>query len=239
MHPLVRAFLLSRQADGISPRSVEWHEESLRKFTKWLSDNGHPMDAEQWTIQLLREYVAYLQGTSLASATVTSKVQSLLAFTRWLHEEEFTPTNIGARLKKPKPLGKQPTPFTNAELKSLLLVSKESHRDHAPVALLIDCGLQANELCSLRVEDVFLDQGLLKVTGKGNKQRVVPYSPFTAKVLAKWMARSPATEFVFPAPGGKPLVVRSLHSLIGISLYALVSSTRILSNSAIRLRCPT
>lgn len=213
MNTHVRAFLLSRQADGCAPSTIEWHTMSLRTFERWLSAEQKPTDPQEWSPTLLREYVVHLQGSALASATVTNKVQSLLAFTRWLHLEGFTDTNVGERIKKPKPLYQQKQPFTADELRRLLKVAKSNPRDHALLCLLIDCGLRANEVCTLLRADVILPQGLLKVTGKGNKQRVVPFSIHSGKVLSKWLARPSESEYVFPTENGC-LVPRSLHSLI-------------------------
>lgn len=213
MNTHIRAFLLARQADGCTPRTIEWHTTSLQTFERWLVTTERSSDPTDWTPTLLREYVVYLQGSGLASATVTNKVQSLLAFTRWLHLEGFTDNNIGERIKKPKPTYLQKQPFAPEELRQLLKVAKENPRDHAVLCLLIDCGLRANELCTLLREDVILPQGLLKVTGKGNKQRIVPFSIHTGRVLSRWLARPSESAYVFPTENGH-LVPRSLHSLI-------------------------
>ena len=182
-------------------------------FTRWLEASQRPTEVAAWTPTLIREYVVHLQGTDLASSTVTNKVQSLLAFTRWLHLEGFTETNVGERIKKPKALHQQKQPFTSDELKRLLAVAKHNPRDHAVLCLLIDSGLRASEVCTLLRADVMLQQGLVKVTGKGNKQRVVPFSVHTSKVLSKWLAKPAGSKYVFPTENGC-LVPRSLHSLI-------------------------
>lgn len=211
MESYVRAFLVSRQADGVSPTTLDWHRYSLQSFSRWL-DDAH-REPETWTPVLLREYVVHLQGTSLAPATVTNKVQSLLAFTRWLHEEGFTETNAGARVKKPKAPFLQKQPFTPAELKALLQAAQAAPRDHAIVALLIDTGIRANELCMLRPEDVFLAQSMLRVHGKGGKDRIVPLSVKSAKVLAKWISKDKG-EYVFPSQQSAHLTPNSLIKIL-------------------------
>jgi site-specific recombinase XerD len=211
MDPFVRAFLVSRQADGVTASTLEWHQYSLQSFTKWLDDDHR--DPELWTPTLLREYVVHLQGSGFAPSTVTNKVQSLLAFTRWLHEEGFTETNAGARIKKPKAPFIQKQPYTTSELKALLHASRTSPRDHAITTLLIDTGIRANELCMLRSTDVILGQSLLSVHGKGGKDRIVPLSVKSAKVLAKWMSKHRA-DFVFPSEQSEHLTPNSLYKLV-------------------------
>lgn len=211
MESYVRAFLISRQADGVSQTTLEWHHYSLQSFSRWLDEDHR--DPATWTPVLLREYVVHLQSTDLAPATVTNKVQSLLAFTRWLHEEGFTETNPGARVKKPKAPFLQKQPFTPAELKALLQTSRANLRDHAMVSLLIDTGIRASELCMLRPEDVFLTQSLLKVHGKGGKDRIVPLSVKSAKVLSKWMSKHQGA-YVFPSEQSERLTPNSLLKIL-------------------------
>ncbi len=211
MDPFIRAFLISRQADGVSPRTLEWHAGSLQSFARWLGDEHH--DPETWTTALLREYVVHLQQSELAPSTVTSKVQSLLAFVRWLHEEEFIASDIAARVKKPKAPSLQKQPFTTEELRALLRASRSNPRDHAIVSILIDTGVRASELCMLRCEDVLLDQSLLLVHGKGGRDRVVPLSAKCTRIVSKWMSRRDGG-YVFPSMQSDHLTRHSLYKIV-------------------------
>ncbi|WMT56518.1 tyrosine-type recombinase/integrase [Truepera radiovictrix] len=160
--------------------------------------------------------MVYLQSSGLSGWTVTNKVQSLLAFTRWLHEEEFTEKNVAERVRKPKPPQTQRQPFTDAELRRLLKASQSSIRDAAIVALLLDTAIRASELCTLKLSDCLLDQCLIKVMGKGNKERVVPHSPQTGKLVSKWLLKGRASEgpYVFHTERSERFTPRSLHKLI-------------------------
>lgn len=210
MDSYVRAFLVSRQADGVTARTLEWHRYSLQSFTRWLDEHRDP---QTWTPVLLREYVVYLQGTDLAPSTVTNKVQSLLAFTRWLREEGFLETNPGARVRKPKAPFLQKQPFSPEELKALLHASRANLRDHAIVSLLIDTGMRASELCMLRPEDIFLGQSLIKVHGKGGRDRILPLSVKSARVLAKWMSKHRGA-YLFPSEQSERLTRNSLLKIL-------------------------
>ena len=63
----------------------------------------------------------------------------------------------------------------------------EGRRDHAMIEVLYSCGLRVSELCGLQLSDLFLDEGFLRVTGKGNKQRLVPVSPKAVGELRRWI----------------------------------------------------
>lgn len=211
MESYTRAFLISRQADGVSARTLEWHAGCLQSFARWLDDEH--CDPATWTTRLIREYVVFLQQSDLAPSTVTSKVQSLLAFVRWLHAEEFIDRDIAARVKKPKAPSLQKQPFTSDELRALLRASRPNPRDHAIVSLLIDTGIRASELCMLRRDDVLLDQSLLLVHGKGGKDRVVPMSVKCAKVVAKWISKGDGA-YVFSSTQSAHLTRHALYKII-------------------------
>lgn len=216
MHSFVRAFLVSRQADGLTPRSLEWHQTSLQSFTRWLEAGDHPADPSDWNPILIREYVVFLQSSGLSGWTVTNKVQSLLAFTRWLHEEGLTETNVADRVRKPKPPQTQRQPFTDDELRKLVKASQTNTRDAAIFALLLDTGMRASELCTLRLDHLIATQNLVKVLGKGNKERIVPYSPHTDKLLSRWLlkGRSSDGQYLFHTERSERFTPRSLHKLV-------------------------
>jgi integrase/recombinase XerD len=158
----------------------------------------------------------FLQSSGLSGWTVTNKVQSLLAFTRWLHEEEYTERNVAERVRKPKPPQTQRQPFTDAEMRKLLKASQVSTRDAAITALLLDTAIRANELCTLKLDDCLMDQNLVKVLGKGNKERVVPFSPQTGKLLTRWLLKNRDSEgaYVFHTERSEKFTPRSLHKLV-------------------------
>lgn len=221
MDSLVRSFLLSRQADGCTVKTLRWHETALTCFYDWLSGEGHGTDPEEWDTNLLRAYVLYLQtkqthkGTTLSGTSVTTYVQSLKAYTRWLYLEEITSRDVAGRLRKPRVPDTQKQPYSNDELKRMLAVVKDNPRDYAIITLLIDCGLRASELCNLKVTDANTAQGLLIVRqGKGRKDRVVPMSPKTIRVVRKFAATRPPDGYMFSTVKRDCFTAGSLLQLI-------------------------
>ncbi|MDP9365888.1 MAG: tyrosine-type recombinase/integrase [Chloroflexota bacterium] len=196
----VEAFLLARQAEGVTPKTLEWHGGALRLFLAWLREHDAPEDPERWDAALFRRYVVHLQqrptmrggrrGQTLRPATVTNYVQSLLAFTKWLAAEEYTTRDVAAKVRKPRSpqLVQQPVPPEDvARLVQAARADKRNGvRDLAMLYLLLDSGLRANELCGLTADDVLWSQNLVKVHGKGQKQRVVPFGPTTAAAMRKY-----------------------------------------------------
>src|SRR5690606_14505058 len=120
MQAFVRAFLVSRQADGLTPRSISWHRDCLAYFQRWLESANQSTNPTDWNPILIREYVVSLQESDLSGWTVTNRVQSVLAFLRWLHEEGLTETDISKRVKKPQPPDTQRQPLTDDEMRLLI-----------------------------------------------------------------------------------------------------------------------
>lgn len=183
---VVDSFLLAKRADGLTAKTVQWHKSSLLTFSTWLTENGHALTPETWNTTMIREYVVHLQTASYTPATVTTKVQSLLVFLRWLHDEEYTGSNLGSKIKKPTVPHTTPSTFTHDEVRRLLKAC-QSERDRVIVSLLYDCGLRANELCTLTTDRILFDQGVLTVHGKGRKDRIVPFSTATAKIMRRYL----------------------------------------------------
>lgn len=216
---LIDAFLLHRRASGCSIKTLDWHEASLRKFQRWLPTENQ--DAATWTPLLLRSYVVHLQnetssrGKPLSGHTITSYTSSLLAFLRWLYEEEITPSNLALKIKKPRLPELVKEAYTEDEVRRMLKAA-DSLRDTAILSILVDCGIRAAEVCNLATSDLVLDQRLLIVrSGKGRKDRVVPFSPSTARAISRYLLkRSEETEILFPSAKGGKLLPNSLKQLV-------------------------
>lgn len=215
----IDAFLLHRRASGCSKKTLDWHEASLRKFQRWLpAENQY---VATWNPILLRSYVVHLQsdtskyGKPLSGHTITSYTSSLLAFLRWLHEEEVTPTNLAQKIKKPREPELMKQAYTEDEVRRMLK-GADTLRDIAMLSVLLDCGLRAGEICNLTTSDLVMDQRMLVVrSGKGRKDRVVPFSNATAKALARYLMKRPEdSEVLFLSAKGGKLLPNSVKQMV-------------------------
>lgn len=146
----------------------------LQRRTKW---SGHP-------------YVPTPKG-NLAAISVQTYVRSLRAFFSWLHREGYTEDNILADLKPPKAPVKYVEVLTDEEVRMILACLDSDIasgcRDKAILITLLDTGLRLSELTSLKLADAHIDQGYLKVMGKGSKERIVPIGGLAEKVLLRYI----------------------------------------------------
>jgi integrase/recombinase XerC/integrase/recombinase XerD len=182
-------------------------------------------------VKLLREYVIYLlqqhkfenhpstpvESGLLSAASVHGHVRTLRAFFGWLAREGITAENIARDLKPPKVTKKVVQTLSDGEITTILGRLNANNaiqaRNQTIFMILIDTGLRIGELVNLRMEDVHLDEGFLKVVGKGRKERIVPLGSKTQRALQRYLFRyrsRPANSVVdnlFLSIQGKPLTI--------------------------------
>jgi integrase/recombinase XerD len=151
-------------------------------------------------------------------------LRALQAFWSWLARESFIKENPFDRLRIPKPPKKIIPVFTEEQLRQLLaaieMTSATGYRDYAIILTLLDTGVRCGELIGLRLTDINLESRLLKVWGKGSKERLVPIGAKVQKALWKYLARyrpDPATpryDNIFLTLTGHPLTKDRLEAIV-------------------------
>jgi len=202
---LARHFEAYNRSEGKSPATVEWYRRVLTYFGNYLNEHNMPSTLGDLNILVVREFVLYLQTKkkwsghpfvptpkgNLAAISVQTYVRSLRAFFSWLHREGYTEDNILADLKPPKAPVKFVEVLTDEEVRMILACldpdTSTGCRDTAIVITLLDTGLRLSELTSLKLADAHIDQGYLKVMGKGSKERIVPIGGLAQKVLLRYI----------------------------------------------------
>ena len=230
---LIDYYELCNRAEGKSPRTIDWYSSNLKRFHIYLKSRHLPDSIGKLDIKLLREYTLYLlkrnkyehhpytptQNELLSTTTVHAHVRTLRAFFSWLAREGLSEANIAKDLKPPKLAKKVVSTLSDEEIITILntlnLHSHSQARNQTILILLLDTGLRIGELVNLKSEDVHLDEGYLKVIGKGNKERIVPMGSNAQKALQKYLFRyrpkqvNPAMSNVFLSAQGKPLTINS------------------------------
>jgi site-specific recombinase XerD len=172
----------------------------------YQDSNGLSMDLPTFNISTARNYILYLQqrkklsrypGNSqknLSPKTVQCHVRTLKAFSSWLFREGFTSENRLTNLKIPKAPSKIIEPLTPEEINKFFRCINKKHpmsmRDLAILILMLDTGVRASEVCSLKLGHLNLEKGFLKVLGKGAKERMVPFGDYTQKILYQYIKKS-------------------------------------------------
>ena len=184
MEALVAGFV--RTLSGVSPGTAQVYERDVRAFMEWL-DRGGIDDLATVDRPRVRRYLAYLDTRGYARRTISRKVSSLRRFFDWARRADHIDADPTVGLSTPGSARTLPTVLTDRELAALLGDdsagdneteddSPRRRRDDALLELLYGSGLRVSEACSLDVDSVDLERALVRVWGKGEKERIVPLS---------------------------------------------------------------
>ena len=171
---------------GLSENSISNYTFDINKLVKWMVLNNvktSPINIEKETLQ---EFI-YNIAKELNPRSQSRIISGLKGFFNYLIFEEYRATNPLDLIESPKIGRKLPDTLSIEEIDTIIsiidLSKPQGERNRAIIEALYGCGLRVSELISLKISDLFFDEGFIKVTGKGNKQRFVPIGSLTIKFI--------------------------------------------------------
>jgi len=175
-----------------SALTIKSYGEDLASLLEYFQDfaGGIP-NVGQVTVAELRGYVAYMHECSYSRSTMARRLACLRSFFRYCCREQLATTNPAKALRTPR-AGRRLPHFLSTEQVAQLLEAPPAHtpmglRDRAILETLYSAGLRVAELASLNVDDWDRDSGIVRVVGKGRKERIAPIGNFAAKALLNWI----------------------------------------------------
>ncbi len=173
----IEGFTLSCQARRLSPHTIADYTRTLNRFLQHIGDQ--PI-AEIGISQV----EAFLANQPGREKTILNRHIGLSALWTWAMRENYVNRHIIRLIRRPDPQKVVIEPFSKTEVKAMLSsVKRNENRDRSLIMLLLDTGLRASELIGLKLSDIDLVARRIKVLGKGNKERLIPFSPRTASAL--------------------------------------------------------
>ncbi|MCU1672154.1 MAG: integrase [Frankiales bacterium] len=177
---------------GRSPHTVRAYAGDIAHLLRHAARLGatEPSDVD---LQVLRSWLARLRSTGAARTTLARRGSSARVFTAWAHRRGLLPADPGALLATPKghrPLPDVLQPDEAAQLVDLVDGQAAADlRDRLALELLYATGIRVAELCGLDVDDVDRARRVVRVLGKGGKERTVPYGIPAERALDAWLVR--------------------------------------------------
>ncbi len=217
-----------------SRHTVTSYQTDLGQFAAYVKATFELTEPAQATHPLIRGWVVALMGQNLDPRTVNRKVACLRSYFKFLLRTGAIAANPMLRVKAPKMAQKLPEFVPEAALNGLLNSFQfpdtyAGHRDQLLLELLYGTGIRLSELIGITADDVSLPGATVRVTGKGNKQRVVPLNPSLLLVLSRYYAKR-AHEFG-AAPGpllltdkGEPLYEKLVYRTVKFYLGQITTS---------------
>lgn len=198
MHDAIRAFLnYLRVERNASDLTIKSYSDDLAHVVEFCEEQKglvpHPREMD---VGLLRTYVSYLHECGYARSTVARRLACLRSFFRYCNREGICETNPAKPLRTPRAGRKLPHFLTTDEVSQLLLAppanKSDGIRDRAILETMYSAGLRVAELVALDLGHWDRNQGILRVMGKGRKERISPVGSYATRALDHWMeVRSP------------------------------------------------
>ena len=200
---------------GLSDRTLDAYVRDVGQMAAFADDRGAD-GPEEVTYELLRGFVLDLAEKGRASSTIARKVSTLRTYFRFLVDEGRLEDDPTERLERPRQSRHLPDVLSYDEVTGILEAVNMEHdlavRDVALLEVLYGAGLRVSELRDLQRPDLFLDEGLLRVRGKGAKERVVPVGERATEAVRRYLRalwpeldRGESEGVVFLNQHGRPL----------------------------------
>ena len=194
MQEAIDSFLLYLATErGLSVNYQLSTRQSLHAFAEWLAESKQIAAPGSVTHDHITAYLGYCKKCGRASASIKLIVVAIKVFFRFLHLRKLVPKDVAELL--PLPRGEKYLPETLNEskverlLESIPTDQPLGLRDRALIELLYASGLRISELVNARLEHLFLEEKVIRVTGKGNKTRLVPVGAKACEAIAAYLER--------------------------------------------------
>ncbi len=191
---------------GLSENSVLAYERDVQKLKDYaLPKLEHPKDV---TLKELKNFISVLVEVGLSARSQARIISGIKQFYNFLILEDEVVNDPSELLEMPRIGRKLPEVLSIEEIDSLIqavdLSKKEGLRNRAILETLYSCGLRVSELINLKFSDLYLEEGFIRVLGKGDKQRLVPASPSVKNEILTY--KHEIRDFQDIKPGNEPYV---------------------------------
>ena len=170
---------------SLSDNTVNAYLADIHKLFQFLADEQiHPQDV---TLENLETFSATLRDLGIQPRSQARILSGIRSFYHYLILDDYLEADPSELLESPQVGLHLPEVLTIEEIDNLIesidLSTKEGQRNRTILETLYSCGLRVSELCNLKISDLYLEEGFIKVEGKGNKQRLIPISPRAIREL--------------------------------------------------------
>ena len=221
-----------RLEKSLSDNTVSAYLADISKLFQFLKDEQiHPLDV---TLDNLETFSANLRDLGIQPRSQARILSGIRSFYHYLILEDYLQADPSELLESPQTGLHLPEILTLEEIDTLIesidLSTNEGQRNRTILETLYSCGLRVSELCNLKLSDLYLEEGFIKVEGKGSKQRLIPISPRAIRELQLYFLdrnqisiKKDYEDYVFISKRGKNIsritvfhIIKTLAEAIGM-----------------------
>ena len=208
---------------NVSNHTMDAYKRDINQYLMYLGDLDIKNLSDVKSTHI-RDYIRVLSDGGMAPASISRIISSIRTYYRFLSNENILDENPVLLINNPKLPKKLPDVLSEKEISLIINAIRESsqfyQRDKAIIELLYSCGIRVTELCNLEMSNLFIDQDLIRVMGKGNKERLLPLGVRSKKYLDDYIKYSrnshikkSGSSFVFVSRNGNQLT-RAMINII-------------------------
>ena len=195
---------------GLSKNTVKAYETDIKGFIKWINKNNKQslLNIKESSVN---RYISYLFSLKLKSSSVNRKISSLKSFYLFLLKKKLIRYSPFSEVISPKQEKYLPASMSESEVEKLLNspdASKEiEQRDKAMIEMLYATGMRISELVNLKITDIDMNRSVIKVMGKGSKERLIPFGESASEALFNYLKirKDSSSKEVFISNRGKKI----------------------------------
>lgn len=219
LHKSLRHYLVACLVEGKSPATVGIYRQVVCALIDYALAHNLPVEAAKVPTDDIRLYLLSLRERGLRSASINGHYRALRTFFGWLEREGQIPSSPMARSKPPKVEKLLVKPFSRQDIDNLLGVCAGATlvnvRNRAIVLLFLDTGLRLAELSGIQLGHIDFTRGVIRVMGKGAKERLVRMGNTTQKALLKYLLiRKDQHGCLWVTQFGEPMSARGAQVMI-------------------------
>ena len=208
---------------NVSSHTMDAYKRDINQYLVYLGDLDIKTLSDVKSTHI-RDYIRVLSDGGMAPASISRIISSIRTYYRFLLSENILDENPVLLINNPKLPKKLPDVLSEKEISLIINAIQESsqfyQRDKAIIELLYSCGIRVTELCNLEMSNLFIDEDLIRVMGKGNKERLLPLGVRSKEYLYNYVKHSrnshikkSGSSFVFVSRNGNQLT-RAMINII-------------------------
>ena len=209
---------------NLSPRTLEAYQRDLKHYLSFIVDKDI-ISLSNISQMHIREYIRSLNEKGLAASSIARIFSSIRSYHKFLSAEKYVNENPTLILTSPKAPKKLPHVLMEEEISAIINAVVETFqyakRDKAIIEMLYSCGLRVSELCALSLNNLYLNDDMIRIMGKGSKERLLPVGGRAKNFLNDYLIhcrpgiqKDKGSSSVFLSRNGNPLTRAMINNIL-------------------------
>lgn len=212
---------------NLAKNTIDSYERDLNDYLDFLVKNYNIKDYNLITKEQITNYLKSLSRRDIKASSITRKISSIHSFHKYLTNENLIDSDVSEKIRKPKTKKSLPTVLNLVEINAIINLTYENEsplgkRNAALIELAYGSGLRVSELLNLEISDLHLNKGLVRIIGKGNKERIVPLGEQAVIALRNYIID--ARPLLKPKNGRVLFVNKFGDSLSRVGFYKIIQN---------------